>query len=129
MHDTESAAARLEYLRGELRAERISQGELCELESLAQYIDPGDVELLEAAGVPEFPEGAFAEYLQDCQGSLDLEAADYAGDPDLSEVLAALVVELVDRAPFWADAERLTGELLNWSINIAEDGAEPVTVF
>ena len=44
---------RLEYLRGELRAERISYGELAELESLRDEIDPGDVELLEAAGVPE----------------------------------------------------------------------------
>ena len=47
-------AERLEYLRGELRAERISYSELYELQSLAEYIDPGDVELLEAAGVPEF---------------------------------------------------------------------------
>lgn len=46
---------RLEYLRGELRAERISYGELAELQSLADHIEPGDVELLEAAGVPEFP--------------------------------------------------------------------------
>jgi len=45
---------RLEYLRGELRAEQISYGELFELESLAAYIDPSDVELLEAAGVPEY---------------------------------------------------------------------------
>lgn len=45
---------RLEYLRQELRAERISTGELLELQSLKEYIDPGDVELLEAAGVPEF---------------------------------------------------------------------------
>jgi hypothetical protein len=44
---------RLEYLRKELRAERISYGELSELESLAEYIDAGDVELLEAAGVSE----------------------------------------------------------------------------
>ena len=44
---------RLEYLRGELRAERISYGELAELQSLAAHIDPSDVELLEAAGVPE----------------------------------------------------------------------------
>ena len=47
---------RLEYLRGELRAEHISLGELIELESLVEYIDPNDVELLEAAGVPEFPD-------------------------------------------------------------------------
>lgn len=47
--------ARLEYLRGELRAERLSYGELAELQGLAEHISPGDVELLEAAGVPEFP--------------------------------------------------------------------------
>lgn len=47
-------AERLEYLRRELRAERISYSELYELQSLAEYIDAGDVELLEAAGVPEF---------------------------------------------------------------------------
>lgn len=49
------AHARLERLRASLRAECISTGELIELEGLAEYIDPGDVELLEAAGVPEFP--------------------------------------------------------------------------
>lgn len=49
---------RLEYLRGELRAERISYGELAELQGLADKIDPDDVELLEPAGVPEFPECA-----------------------------------------------------------------------
>lgn len=48
--------ARLEELRTELRGERISYGELAELQSLAGHIQPGDVELLEAAGVPEFPE-------------------------------------------------------------------------
>jgi len=44
---------RLEELRQELRKECISQGELIELQSLAAHIDSGDVELLEAAGVPE----------------------------------------------------------------------------
>ncbi len=43
----------LEYLRGEIHAERISYGELAELQDLAAFIDPGDVELLEWAGVPE----------------------------------------------------------------------------
>ncbi len=55
---TPTIQQRLEYLRGELRAERISYGELAELQSLAGHIEPGDVELLEAAGVPEFPEDA-----------------------------------------------------------------------
>jgi len=50
---SEGPKVRLEYLRGELRAERISTGELIELESLVEHIDSGDVELLEAAGVPE----------------------------------------------------------------------------
>ena len=44
---------RLEEIRKELRAEKISYGELAELQSLKKYIDPSDVELLEAAGVPE----------------------------------------------------------------------------
>ena len=44
---------RLEYLRGEILAERISYGELAELQSLAEYIKPDDVLLLEWAGVPE----------------------------------------------------------------------------
>jgi hypothetical protein len=51
--DTEHIAGRLEYLRGEIKAERISYSEIAELQSLAAYIEPGDVELLEWAGVPE----------------------------------------------------------------------------
>jgi hypothetical protein len=53
-----TAKQRLEYLRGELRAGCISYGELIELESLAAHIEPDDVELLEAAGVPEFKDEA-----------------------------------------------------------------------
>lgn len=49
---------RLEYLRGEIRAERNSYGEIAELQSLAAHIDRDDVELLEWAGVPEFGEEA-----------------------------------------------------------------------
>lgn len=45
---------RLEDLRAAIRAESISYGEIAELESLAEHIEPGDVELLEWAGVPEF---------------------------------------------------------------------------
>lgn len=46
---------RLEQLRVELNAERISQGELLELQNFAaEYkISPDDTQLLEAAGVPE----------------------------------------------------------------------------
>lgn len=45
--------ARLEYLRTQLRAESISYGELFELQSLARFIHKDDVELREAAGIPE----------------------------------------------------------------------------
>ena len=48
---------RLEYLRCQLRAEQISYGELADLQELIPYIDKSDVELLEAAGVPEFIDG------------------------------------------------------------------------
>lgn len=51
--DIEAIKARLEYLRGEIQAERISINELAELEDLAEYIESGDTLLLEWAGVPE----------------------------------------------------------------------------
>ena len=54
--ETDDIKARLEYLRGEIEAERISQDELLELQSLAAHIEPGDVQLLQWAGVPEFPD-------------------------------------------------------------------------
>ena len=47
---------RLDYLRAEIEAERISYEEIAELQSLAEHIDPSDTLLLEWAGVPEFPE-------------------------------------------------------------------------
>ena len=53
MNTSKEIKVRLEYLRTELRAECISTGELIELQSLADYIEDNDVELLEAAGVPE----------------------------------------------------------------------------
>lgn len=52
-HGERIAARRLEYLRGELQAERISYGELAELADLREYIASDDVELLQAAGVEE----------------------------------------------------------------------------
>jgi hypothetical protein len=45
--------ARLEELRVEIKAERISMGEIIELQSLAKFIDSDDVELLQWAGVEE----------------------------------------------------------------------------
>lgn len=53
---TKAIKERLEYLRGEILAGRdLSWLETAELQSLAQYIEPGDTLLLEWAGVPEFP--------------------------------------------------------------------------
>jgi hypothetical protein len=52
---------RLEYLRSQLRAEQISYGEIAELGDLAGHIEPGDVELLQWAGVPEFPDDTEGE--------------------------------------------------------------------
>lgn len=47
------ATARLEYLRGEILAERISYSEIAELQSMVKYINKSDTLLLEWAGVPE----------------------------------------------------------------------------
>lgn len=55
MDRVEHIKQRLKYLRGELRAERISYGELVELQTLAPHIDSGDTELLEWAEIPETP--------------------------------------------------------------------------
>jgi len=49
----EKARDRLEYLRGEIVAERISQDEILELQDLKRFIDPSDNLLLQWAGVPE----------------------------------------------------------------------------
>ncbi len=48
---------RLEYLRGCIEAESISYGELIELQGLGEegLIPEGDVQMREAAGLPEFP--------------------------------------------------------------------------
>lgn len=52
---------RLEYLRDLIHQERISWGELAELQGRADEIHPSDVELLEWAGVPEFPAAQFLD--------------------------------------------------------------------
>jgi hypothetical protein len=44
---------RLKYLRSQIEAETISYSEIAELQSLVEFIEPGDVQLLEWAGVEE----------------------------------------------------------------------------
>lgn len=63
----ETTEQRLERLRQTLRAEVMSYGDYAELQDLAQEIEPGDVELLEPAGVPESQ--AYVE-----KGKRDMEA-------------------------------------------------------
>lgn len=53
METKQTPKERLEYLRKQIQAESISYGELAELQSLVEYIEPGDMQLLEWAGVPE----------------------------------------------------------------------------
>jgi hypothetical protein len=45
---------RLKYLKQEIEAERISYGEVAELQSLKDYIPDDDILLKEWAGIPEF---------------------------------------------------------------------------
>ena len=52
MNDIE-AKIRLGEIRKSIDAQCVSYGELAELASLAEYIESGDVQLLEWAGVPE----------------------------------------------------------------------------
>lgn len=60
--DEVMAKLRLEYLRGEIEAERdLSQAEILELQSLAKYIEPGDVVLEEWAGLCETCRVQFCE--------------------------------------------------------------------
>ena len=51
------AKKRLEEIRKSLKNEDLSYGELSELQSLSQHIDKDDVELRQAAGIPEFAKG------------------------------------------------------------------------
>jgi hypothetical protein len=48
---------RLESIRRSIEDENVSYGEIAELQSLAEHIDPSDVVLREWAGIPEFPDG------------------------------------------------------------------------
>ena len=70
---TAEIKARLEYLRGEIEAERISYGEIAELQDLAAHIEPGDVLLLQWAGVPEFPPVEEEECPNCSNGTIGLE--------------------------------------------------------
>lgn len=69
---------RLEMLRVTIRAERISWGEIAELQGLADHIDLSDVELLEWAGVPEFHEDDEGTRCLECREAAAAAAVDEA---------------------------------------------------
>jgi hypothetical protein len=77
---------RLEYLRGEIRAERMSYGEIAELQDLAEHIEPGDVELLEWAGVPE--NWTVSEFLKALPPPKKLGASEYTAVVDFIKTIA-----------------------------------------
>jgi len=61
---------RLEAIRKSIQNENVSYGEMAELQSLSKDIDPSDVELREAAGMPQFEDedemmhgGSLGDYL------------------------------------------------------------------
>lgn len=51
--NTQEIQERLEYLRSQIDNECISYADIVELESLAEYIESGDVQMLQWAGVNE----------------------------------------------------------------------------
>lgn len=53
--NTKNINKRLEQIRKAIQNMTVSTSELLELEALQKYIKPDDVELLEWAGVEEFP--------------------------------------------------------------------------
>ena len=101
---------RLEYLRRELRAERISYGELAELADLKDHIAPGDVELLEAAGVPEFEE---LHKLYECGICGMLHPWDWSGDCREDENRYGDEQEYAERNGL-SRAEYLAIEVFSW---------------
>jgi hypothetical protein len=93
---------RLEEIREELDNESVSYGELAELQELAEHIEEGDVQLLEAAGVPEFTEETVD--CSDLSGTYTLdevpalietiqERIDYAKAPAMSEEQIKMIEE------------------------------------
>lgn len=103
LDNTEEIKERLEYLRGELREERISQGELIELESLVKYIDKDDIELLQAAGVPEF---------EDNDDDDDDEYAD-GGEVQKINMGNGVLMDLEDAIKMYQDKIQSQGRIVN----------------
>jgi hypothetical protein len=61
---------RLESIRRSIEDENVSYGEIAELQSLAEHIDPSDVVLREWAGIPEFEDETLCVYESSEPGTL-----------------------------------------------------------
>ena len=70
--DIDSKKERLEEIREELNNESVSYGELAELQELTEFIEEDDVQLLEAAGVPEFESEKTID-LSDLEGEYSID--------------------------------------------------------
>lgn len=120
-HDAEEgpkdARTRLEELRTALQAENISYGELAELQGLAKYIEPDDVELLEAAGVPEHDAEDITMSDREADDLLRLLAVyckAYAEGPDANCSITELASDLLDsRDDYSPEAEQLRDEIVD----------------
>jgi hypothetical protein len=58
---TPEVKSSLAMFRRLIKKERMGYGDIAELQELAEYIPMGDVQLLEWAGIPEYPEVDTAE--------------------------------------------------------------------
>lgn len=97
--DIDSKKERLEEIREELNNESVSYGELVELQGMTEFIEEGDVQLLEAAGVPEFDaevEVLTTEQLVERYGDqVDLTEFDDTEDLILPEKMSEEQIEMV----------------------------------
>jgi hypothetical protein len=136
-----SIAGRLAYLRAQIEDERISTAEIVELQNLAEHIDPGDVQLLEWAGVPEFKEDAeeanerradraasalqaYHDATQDCAPGMGESYGDEGSDEWKEAVIGLLtdLKHLLFRVDYRLALEDLTQEAIDrWSKQAEEE--------
>ena len=88
---------RLEEIRESIQDENVSYGELVELQELTEFIEDDDVELLEAAGVPEFVKDELID-LSDLEGEYTLDQMDEVIEilEERLEAVVAMSKEQVD---------------------------------
>ena len=103
---------RLEYLRGQIEAERISYGELAELQDYGArgLIAESDVVLREWAGLPEFPEEENTE-MKLYTASVDSEDINEGEWNDLLSIAARGEDEARDLAARWVRNARETNTI------------------